>query len=206
MSRCLWIPIPNARAGESHRHTHTHREEGRIGAGNAVGFFFKFIFLLLSLSLFQSLLQKKSFLGLGVPGINRGGGGTRYHSAPAAAAALLPVSASSRYIGIYSIPICAKPWKLYNVDLFFGTKLDIYKSGVPSFHFFPNCLFFAFCSSVLSFDLWILYDFISLVIIPRFHLIFFFFTLLHVLEAQKWDASQRTFVGRRFRAAARVNE
>lgn len=142
--------------------------------------------------------------------VSIGGGKTRYHSAPAAAAAaLLPVSASSRCIGIYSVPICAKPWKLYDVDLFFWYKTGHLQKRRSIFSFFPQLPFFAFCSSVLSFDLWILYDFISLVIIPRFRFIIIFFTLFFlwlVSEAQKWDASHRTFVGRRFRAAARVNE
>lgn len=59
----------------------------------------------------------------------------------------------------------------------YGSKLDIYKRGVPSsFHppFPPPQLpFLTFCCPVLSFDLWLLCGFISVVIIPSFNLFFF---------------------------------
>lgn len=72
------------------------------------------------------------------------------HSAPAAAA-LLPVSASSHCIGIYSVPICAKPWRLYDVDLFLEQNWTSTKATFPSsFHFFALPFL---RSSLLSFRL-----------------------------------------------------
>ena len=87
---------------------------------------------------------------------------------------LLPVSGSSHCIGLYSVSICAKPWRLYDVDLFFEQNWTSTKATCPVLLIFSPCLFiFAFFCSVFSFDLWLLYDFMSLAIVPYFHLFIF---------------------------------
>lgn len=184
VSRCLWIPNPDARAGESHSHiAPPDRKEERTGAGNGIRIVLFFFFFFstyfspppLSRSLRFNPPQMKSFLGLGVPGTSRKR--ARYPAVPL----LL------RRCCLWARPLVALEYKArlyaqnhgdYMTWIYLGTKLDIYKSDVPSsFHFFPAIAFYfcvlLFCSLVWSMaTLW----FRALSEPSFFTLIYFFFT------------------------------
>ncbi len=112
----------------------------------------------------------KSFLGLGVPVISR-------------KKTVIPLWAC--YCGAAACErVLSLHWNIQRAYMrktmeiiwrgffsFFGTKLDIYKSDVPSLHFYV--LFFALFCSFLSFRLQLLYDFMPLAIPPCFHLFHF---------------------------------
>lgn len=203
VSRCLWILIPNAIVGKSHRHVSpSDREDERRRAINGVriGFICIFIFFLslcfkwrASLDLeYRASVGKKAVIPL----------------CPCCCGAAVCERVLSLLWNIQRAYM-RKTMEIIWRGFIFWTKLDIYKNDVASFLSFfalPFCVLLC-CSFVWSMaTLWFH-------VLSNPSLFFFLYPFIlysyyfwSVSEAQKWDASPRTFVGRRIRAAARMNE
>lgn len=173
MPDCEPLPVDTYPKCQNRRKTQTLTQERRRNRSRNRSGDFHFFFSPLLLFLIQSLLQRRATLDLEY----------RVSIEKKSPLSLCPCccgsAACERVLSLlWNIqrPCMRKTMEIIWRGFIFGSKLDIYKRGVPfSFHSppSPQLPFFTFCCPVLSFDLWLLCGFISVVIIPSFNLFFF---------------------------------